>query len=223
MAGSLTVYSNLLTPAIRSTTAGLGQIYVSTGITILDSPDLLSFVGNINTYGYSNVVNICSNAYIYYNNGYLLNTSNFYEEANTTISRLTISSTGTITASNIKTSGYGNNYLFGDGTYLTISSDRELKDSIEPIASPDALQKVLSLRGVYYTKIGDPHKYIGCIAQEIEEVFPEVVITHQSMNPIDLKSMKYDFLTAPLVESVKELISIHSTVKYFVEKKVGEI
>jgi len=223
MAGSLTVYSNIIGSAVASTTAGLGQTYTSTTLAIINSPDLLSFVGNINTYGYSNVANVFSNGYVYYRDGYIVNTSNFYEEANTTICRLTISSIGTITASNIKTSGYGNNYLFGDGTYLTISSDRELKDSIEPMSSADALTKVLSLRGVYYNKIGDPHKYIGCIAQEVEEIFPEVVITHPSMNPVDLKSMKYDFLTAPLVESVKELISIHSTLKYFVQKKVREI
>ena len=230
--GTATTYEslNLLdTSVYTSTNAGMGTFgYIS--ITSLTSsvsdyfirPNYSTILGFSNV-GFINSPRLNTNAYLLYNNSYLSTTSNFYEANNIVNCKLNISTIGTITATTIKTIGYGNNYLFGDGTYLTTSSDRELKGSIEPISSSDALAKVLSLRGVYYNKIGDTHKYIGCIAQEVEEVFPEVVVTHPSMNPVDLKSIKYDFLTAPLVESVKELISIHSTLKYFVQKKVREI
>jgi hypothetical protein len=121
-------------------------------------------------------------------------------------------------ATTIRTIGYGSNFLYGDGSGLSIGSDRKLKQDIQPLSSALSLEQVLSLQGVSYTKRGDSHRYIGCIAQDVEEVFPEVITTHPSLEPKDLKSMKYEFLLAPLVESVKELIHMHSTVKYFVEK-----
>ena len=126
-------------------------------------------------------------------------------------------------ATTIRTIGYGSNYLYGDGSYMTVGSDRILKQDISTIPSATALSQVTSLRGVYYSKIGDTKPYIGCIAQEVEDVFPQVITTHPSVEPKDLKSMKYEFLLAPLLESVKELANTHSTLKYFVEKKYRNI
>ena len=56
-----------------------------------------------------------------------------------------------------------------------------------------------------YNKIGEERSYIGCIAQEVEEYFPEVVTTYPSVDPPNLKAMQYDMLAAPMVEAVKEL------------------
>ncbi len=83
---------------------------------------------------------------------------------------------------------------------LTQSSDRRLKQNIVPLAG--SLDKVQQLRGVSYEWI-DPNRQagrqIGFIAQEVQEVIPEVV----SQNG-DYLAMSYANLTAVLVEAVKE-------------------
>jgi hypothetical protein len=169
-------------------------------------------------------VNLFSNGYIYYTSPFILSaTSNFYEGSNIIRIQAPTVVLGSTIATTVRTIGYGSNYLYGDGSYMTVSSDRTLKEDIQSIPSVKALEQVTSMRGVYYRKIGDTHPYIGCIAQEVEEVFPQVITTHPSVEPRDLKSMKYEFLLAPLLESVKELANTHSTLKYFVEKKYGNI
>jgi len=83
---------------------------------------------------------------------------------------------------------------------ITANSDITLKENIETI--PNALDKVLNLRGVEYDRIdieGNPH-HIGVIAQEIEEVIPEVVST----NDEGIKSVAYGNIIGVLIEAVKE-------------------
>ena len=55
------------------------------------------------------------------------------------------------------------------------------------------------MRGVSYTKDGKTE--VGVIAQEVEEVVPEVVQT----NDDGMKSVAYGNLVGVLIESVKEL------------------
>jgi hypothetical protein len=218
--------SNEANQILTSTVAGLGQTYLSTlliqnNIFLTSLPAMNTMVATI---GYSNTFNLFSNGYIYYTSPFTLSTtSNFYERLNTSIINMPTFVVGSTIATTIRTIGYGSNYLYGDGSYMTVSSDRRLKEDIQPIPSVKALEQVTSMRGVYYKKIGDKNPYIGCIAQEVEEVFPQVITTHPSVEPKDLKSMKYEFLLAPLLESVKELANTHSTLKYFVEKKYGNI
>lgn len=61
---------------------------------------------------------------------------------------------------------------------------------------------VNALRGVSYNRIdleGEPRQ-IGVVAQEIEEVIPEVVVTG-----IDgIKSVAYQNIVAVLIEAIKE-------------------
>lgn len=86
-------------------------------------------------------------------------------------------------------------------------SDRRFKQNITPIAS--ALEKVTKLQGVTFTwNIKDnPRRFfcegtqIGFIAQDVETVIPEVVLTDKE----GFKSIAYDKLTAVLVEAVKEM------------------
>lgn len=86
-------------------------------------------------------------------------------------------------------------------------SDRRFKQNIKPIAS--ALEKVTKLQGVTFTwNIKDnPRRFfcegtqIGLIAQDVETVIPEVVLTDNE----GFKSVAYDKLTAVLVEAVKEM------------------
>lgn len=88
-------------------------------------------------------------------------------------------------------------------TNVNSSSDVSLKDNITTI--PNALDKVLEMRGVEYDRNDlDGQHQIGVIAQEIEKVIPEVVSQDETSG---LKSVSYGNITAVLIESVKELSS----------------
>jgi hypothetical protein len=86
------------------------------------------------------------------------------------------------------------------GTYHQ-SSDRRLKNNITDVA--DALDKVMELRGVTFNwKEGDDKdtKY-GLIAQEVEEVLPEIVHTNET----GYKAIEWWQLNGVYVEAIKEL------------------
>lgn len=77
-------------------------------------------------------------------------------------------------------------------------SDKRIKKDVETIS--EALQKVISLRGVMYTQKANDQRSIGLIAQEVEKVIPEAV-AHVG----DIKALAYGNLVGLLVEAVKEL------------------
>ena len=85
------------------------------------------------------------------------------------------------------------------GSFLYTSSDRNLKTDIKPLQ--DSLQKVLQLQGVSFNWKSTGQPSIGLIAQDVEKVFPEIVATDSKTG---LKSVAYENLIAPLIESVKE-------------------
>ena len=82
---------------------------------------------------------------------------------------------------------------------VTAYSDERLKSNIKTIES--GLDKVEKLRGVTYTR--DEKDNIGVIAQEVEKVLPEIVLTADDM--MGTKSVDYSRITAVLIEAVKEL------------------
>ena len=92
--------------------------------------------------------------------------------------------------------------------YSSSVSDIRLKDNINTIDS--ALNKVKKLRGVEYTWNAGSRKDkkdLGVIAQEVEEVLPEIVHEHK-MDLIDeqvYKTVDYEKITAVLIEAIKEL------------------
>ena len=94
---------------------------------------------------------------------------------------------------------HGDIYATGN---ITAYSDARIKENVVTIDS--ALEKVESMRGVYYNKIDDPDKTkeVGFIAQEVNEVIPEAVTYAEDT---DQYGVKYANITALLVESVKEL------------------
>jgi len=84
------------------------------------------------------------------------------------------------------------------------SSDERLKNNIKPI--DNALSKVCSLSGNTFEWNEISHKEtgksdIGVVAQEVEEVFPEIVNTRDN----GYKAVDYQKLSAVLIEAVKEL------------------
>ena len=86
---------------------------------------------------------------------------------------------------------------------ITAFSDRRLKTDIEPITN--ALPKVMQMQGVYYKRndVEDAREQIGVIAQDMEAIVPEVVLTAD--DDMQTKSVDYGKLCAVLIESIKEL------------------
>jgi hypothetical protein len=84
--------------------------------------------------------------------------------------------------------------------YFAAASDLNLKENISTINS--ALDKTNRLRGVYFTKKADStgRREVGVIAQEVEKVFPEVVMGGEGK-----KTVAYANLCGVLIEAVKEL------------------
>jgi len=88
---------------------------------------------------------------------------------------------------------------------LTQNSDERLKENIEIIEW--SLEKIAKIDWVRYnwkdTESRWEEKQIWVVAQDIENVFPELVVTDDSEEWI--KSVNYAWLVAPLIEAVKEL------------------
>jgi hypothetical protein len=85
---------------------------------------------------------------------------------------------------------------------VVTNSDERLKTNIKTIS--EALPKVMELRGVSFNmKDNLDLNKIGLIAQEVEKVIPEVVLTDKSSQQI--KSVAYSSLVGLLVEAIKDL------------------
>jgi hypothetical protein len=84
---------------------------------------------------------------------------------------------------------------------ITAYSDRRFKQNIVTI--DNAIEKLKLLRGVYYNSIDGGPRKTGVVAQEVEDVFPEVVITDTSSDHV--KSVAYGNIVGLLIEAVKTL------------------
>ena len=80
---------------------------------------------------------------------------------------------------------------------ITAYSDERLKENIKTI--PNALETVKKLRGVLFDRKDFTGKGIGVIAQEVEEILPEVVVDGE------YKSVSYGNIVGLLIEAIKEL------------------
>lgn len=104
---------------------------------------------------------------------------------------------------------------------ITNASDKRWKKNISPIA--DALDKIADLNGVNYECRRDEYadknfpkgKQYGLIAQEVENIIPELVNT----DPDGYKSIEYGKLVAVLIEGMKEQQEIINKL----DKKVTEM
>ena len=82
---------------------------------------------------------------------------------------------------------------------FTATSDERKKDNIVTIA--DALNKVLALDGVDFTWKSNGQSSSGLIAQQVEQVMPQVVAEDDE----GIKSVNYGALVGVLVQAIKEL------------------
>jgi hypothetical protein len=116
----------------------------------------------------------------------------------------------------------GNIVATGNITALT---DTKYKSNIGPIHN--ALDKVLSLRGVTYDMRRDEYpqyrftdkRQIGFLADEVNEVVPEIVLENED-GPF---SVDYSRISALLVEAVKELKAENDRQAELIEKLQQEI
>ena len=84
----------------------------------------------------------------------------------------------------------------------THTSDARLKKNIKPLES--SLENVLKMQGVRFdftSQESDNSGQIGFIAQEIEKIYPEVVVTGED----GYKSVAYSQVIPVLVEAIKEM------------------
>jgi hypothetical protein len=88
------------------------------------------------------------------------------------------------------------------GTGWSCTSDERLKTNITDYNDADMLSKVTSLRTVNYNwKNGDGYKQYGVLAQNVETIFPTIVMTDAA----GTKSVRYGEFTPILISAVKEL------------------
>jgi len=94
---------------------------------------------------------------------------------------MSVDTSGTVSASNFNT-----------------TSDATLKTNVETLTG--SLDAVKSLRGVSFDWLENGNSEVGVIAQEVEDVLPDVVST----NDQGIKSVKYGNMVALLIEAIKE-------------------
>lgn len=82
-------------------------------------------------------------------------------------------------------------------TGLNSLSDESLKKDIQTIRNP--IDKIKNLRGVTYTWKSNNQKSLGLIAQEVEQVIPEVVAKCDN-----IKTVGYGQLVGLLIEAIKK-------------------
>ena len=89
---------------------------------------------------------------------------------------------------------------------VTAFSDLRLKTDIHTIK--DALDIVSNLRGVAYKWLNNGKSSIGVIAQEVEQVLPEIVTTNKDLifdGAKDVKSIDYGKIVSVLINAINEL------------------
>jgi hypothetical protein len=110
-------------------------------------------------------------------------------------------------------------YLNGD-LVAYAASDEKLKDNVKPIQN--ALDKINKIGGYTFdwNDNQEVHKGhdIGVIAQEIEAVLPEIVSTRDN----GYKAVKYDRITALLIEGIKEQQRQIDELKILVNKLINK-
>lgn len=97
-----------------------------------------------------------------------------------------------------------NGSLFATRYYSTMYlyfSDRNLKKDIEPISKETGIETVRDLKPVSYRWKRDDKLAWGVIAQEIEEVMPQAVVTTED----GTKAVDYQQIIAPMLAAIQDL------------------
>ena len=133
------------------------------------------------------------------------NTTQFSTGLNDSTDKYTISSGANLTNNQLITvSTAGNMDVTGAFTCgeFSVSSDIRIKENIQKIEN--ILPKINQIRGVSYNLRIDKYKkkHIGFIAQEVEEIFPELVRFNDEKG---IKTINYAQFNTILLEGIKEM------------------
>jgi hypothetical protein len=117
--------------------------------------------------------------------------------------QFTIGSTDALFIASTGTATFASTISAGGDVIAFSSSDRRLKDNLTIIES--SLEKVGKLSGYSFDWNSNQETYsgkdYGVVAQEVEEIFPELVKTRDN----GYKAVKYEKLIPVLIEAIKEL------------------
>tara|TARA_R100001509_G_scaffold779_1_gene784 strand:+ start:12893 stop:18703 length:5811 start_codon:yes stop_codon:yes gene_type:complete len=138
--------------------------------------------------------------------GYTTNSGNVTSGSTVDFNNVTCDQIGV----NVSANGTDGRIDAGNDIVAFSSSDKRLKENIKPL--DNALDKVSKISGVEFdwkpltkeekkTIHGNEGHDVGVIAQEIEEVLPEVVQTRDT----GYKAVKYEKIVPLLIEAIKEL------------------
>ena len=144
----------------------------------------------------------------------------FYDTAN--IARFQFVNNGNVSHSKWRTGGTSGKHIFENGsgteraeidasgnftvdgnvTAYGSASDINVKENIEVI--PNAVQKVQKLDGVTFNYKKDGSRSTGLIAQQLQEVLPEVVYETTDLEGTEHLAVRYGNVVGLLVEALKE-------------------
>lgn len=107
--------------------------------------------------------------------------------------------------------GTNEGYLSTGGTWVN-ASDVTLKKDVKEIEY--GIDEVMKLKPKWYRMIEDDLEQIGFIAQDVEEVLPELVSTSER----GMKGLSYGQLTAVLTKAIQELSAQNQDLKSRLDK-----
>jgi hypothetical protein len=135
------------------------------------------------------------------NNGIQVNSGGRVEllDANDNVTLTLFGDNGSIGAGAIAgTSVYASGDVTAGGDLISLS-DVRVKENIQDLSN--SLDKVTQMRGVSYNKVGETDEKIGFIAQELEDILPQVITENED----GYKHVAYGNIVPMLVEAIKEL------------------
>ncbi|KYG67857.1 hypothetical protein AZI87_00835 [Bdellovibrio bacteriovorus] len=200
--------SNSITNSGGGNASGMNIVGSSNAI----STTLSNFSYGLDLFGRSNTVSNAGNAYIAGRNN-TVSASNSVTIGsgitNSVASSLQIGASNTAKITILNSGNVGVNTTAPSealevngnvkATAYLYTSDARLKKDV--VTLPEALEKVLKLRGVNFVWKNTNEKTVGFIAQEVEAVYPELVKTDKNSG---YKAVQYGNIVAVLVEALKE-------------------
>jgi len=184
---------------VGSTLVPTGVVFAAGGIQFTDSEITTPTV----TIG-SGIITATSGIVTYYGDGSGLTGAGSTVADDTTTNEtfyplFTQSTSGTVTATKVSTTKFTFNPSTGEAsaTNFNSTSDENLKTNIHTVEN--SLDIVDQLRGVSFDWKENGKSSYGVIAQELEQVLPELVAQ------TDPKSVNYNGIIGVLIEAVKEL------------------
>ena len=107
----------------------------------------------------------------------------------------------------------GNTVCFG-----TVSAGSDIKLKKDIFTVENAIDKVKNLRGVNFTYIKNDEKSMGVIAQEIQEIIPEVVTNNNGTLTVN-----YCALAGVFIEAIKEMSLKHDNTINELKEQINEL